>query len=130
MEFAGSDLMLVWKEQPSSGFQVEFSQKNNFPPRSTTKVRITDPETFSYTRTKLDAGWWYIRVSAAAEGGYTDPSPAVAVQMGVAGGADGTIPTDVDNVLQTPTTTKIIENGQVYILRNGIRYNILGFPAK
>ena len=130
MEFAGSDLMVVWKEQPSSGFQVEFSQKNNFPPRSTTKVRIADPETFSYTRTKLDAGWWYIRVSAAAEGGYTDPSPAVAVQMGVASGADGTIPTDVDNVLQTPTTTKVIESGQVYILRNGIRYNILGFPAK
>lgn len=129
MEFVGTDLKIVWKEQPSSGFQVEISSKSNFPPRSTTKIRLEDP-TASSTTTTLKAGVWYIRVMAVAEGGYTDPSDVVTVHMGVEGGADGTIPTDVDNVLQTPTTTKVIENGQVYILRNGIRYNILGFPAK
>ena len=126
MEFAGKDLKVVWKEQASSGFQVEFSTKNNFPPRSTTKVRIDDPAVFSCTHTGLSKGTWYIRVSAVAEGGYTEPSAVVAVQMGVEGGADGTIPTSVENLIQPSTPTKVIENGQVFILRNGKRYNLLG----
>ena len=126
MEFAGGDLKVVWKEQASSGFQIEFSTKSNFPPRSTTKVRVDDPTVFSHTQTGLAKGLWYIRVSAVAEGGYTDPSPVVAVQMGVEGGADGTIPTSVDNIQQTTIPTKVIENGQVFILRNGKCYNLLG----
>lgn len=66
--FAGNDVTVTWQEQASSGFQVDFSQKSNFPPRSTTKVRVDDPTVFTCTKTGLSKGTWYIRVSAVAEG--------------------------------------------------------------
>ena len=122
MEFAGSDLMVVWKEQPSSGFQVEFSQKSNFPPRSTTKVHVEDPTVFTCTKTGLKTGTWYIRVSAIAEGGLTEPSAMVTVYMGST--------TDLGNVSVDTTPIKVLENGQVIILRNGKRYTLLGNTAQ
>ena len=114
----GDQITITWKEQASSGFQVELCQKSNFPPRSTTKVRFEDPNTFSYTRSGLAEGTWYIRVMAAAEGGYTEPSKVVMVHMG------STV--DVDNVHMHNAPSKVIENGQLYILRNGKTYNVLG----
>ena len=116
--FAGNDVTVTWKEQASSGFQVEFSQKSNFPNRTTTKVRVDDPNVFTCTKTGLKAGTWYIRVSAVAEGGLTDPSEMVTVHMG------STV--DVDNVNVETTPIKVIENGHVVILRNGKTYNVLG----
>ena len=116
--FAGNEVTVTWKEQTSSGFQVEFSQKSNFPPRSTTKLRVDDPTVFTCTKKDLKTGTWYIRVLAAAEGGLTDPSEVVTVYMG------STV--DVDNVSVETTSSKVIENGQVIILRNGKRYNLLG----
>ena len=116
--FAGNEVTVTWKEQASSGFQVEFCQKSNFPNRSTIKVRVDDPTVFTCTRKDLKTGTWYIRVLAAAEGGLTDPSEVVTVYMG------STV--DVDNVSVETTSSKVIENGQVIILRNGKRYNLLG----
>jgi hypothetical protein len=110
--FAGNDVTVTWKEQASSGFQVEFSQKSNFPNRTTTKVRVDDPNVFTCTKTGLKTGTWYIRVSAVAEGGLTDPSEMVTVHMG------STV--DVDNVLVETAPIKVVENGHVLILRNGI----------
>lgn len=121
LDIAGSELSVVWRQQASSGFQVEFSTKSNFPPRSTTKVRIDEPTQFSCKVDDLAVGTWYIRVLAAAEGGYTEPSKVVTVKMGVPGGVSS-----VDDVPVTTTPTKIVENGHLYILRNGKRYNILG----
>ena len=130
LDIAGNDLKIVWKKQASSGFQVEISSKSNFPPRSTTKIRVDDPAAVSITTT-LDAGKWYIRMQAVAEGGYTESSEVIEINMGVAGGVDGLDdPAAVDNVTVTTTTTKIIEDGHVYILRNGKRYNILGTYAQ
>jgi hypothetical protein len=64
---------------------------------------------------------------AAQEGGYTNPSEVVEINMGVQGGVNGLEdPTAVDDVTISTTPTKIVENGNVYILRNGKRYNILG----
>jgi hypothetical protein len=77
---------------------------------------------YSYTFNDLEQGTWYIRVMAMAEGGYTEPSEIVTVNMGAASG--------VDDIVQTTTPTKIIENGQVFILRNGKRYNLLGGYAQ
>ena len=114
----GDQITITWKEQASSGFQVELCQKSNFPPRSTTRVRFEDPNTFSCTRSGLAEGTWYIRVMAAAEGGYTEPSKVVTVYMG------STV--DVDNVHMHNAPSKVIENGQLYILRNGKTYNVLG----
>ena len=73
----------------------------------------------------------YIRVKAAAEGGYTDPSDVVEINMGVEGGVSGIEDgSAVENVQTAITPIKIIENGQVYILRNGVRYNLLGRTAQ
>jgi len=36
----------------------------------------------------------------------------------------------VDDVTTVTPARKIIENGQVFIIKDGIRYNILGFPAR
>lgn len=120
--FAGNDVTVTWKEQASSGFQVEFSQKSNFPPRSTTKVHVEDPTVFTCTKTGLKTGAWYIRVSAIAEGGLTEPSAMVTVYMGST--------TDLGNVSVDTTPIKVLENGQVIIQRNGKRYNLLGGTAQ
>ena len=130
LDIAGEDLKIVWKQQASSGFQVEISGKTTFPPRSTTKIRIDETDVFS-TTTTLEPGKWYIRVKAAAEGGYTEPSDVVEINMGVEGGVSGIEDgSAVENVQTAITPIKIIENGQVYILRNGVRYNILGRTAQ
>ncbi len=130
LDIAGEDLKIVWKQQASSGFQVEISGKTTFPPRSTTKIRIDETDLFS-TTTTLEPGKWYIRVKAAAEGGYTEPSDVVEINMGVEGGVSGIEDgSAVENVQTAITPIKIIENGQVYILRNGVRYNILGRTAQ
>ena len=120
--FAGNDVTVTWQEQASSGFQVDFSQKSNFPPRSTTKVRVDDPTVFTCTKTGLSKGTWYIRVSAVAEGGLTEPSAVVTVYMGST--------TDLGDVSVDTNPIKVLENGQVYILRNGVRYNLLGRTAQ
>ena len=126
MDIVGEDIKVVWKQQASSGFQVEFSTSNTFAPRTTTKVRLSDPNATS-TTTTLKAGKWYIRVMAAAEGGYTTPSEVVQINMGVDGGVNGLEdPTAVDDITVSTTPTKIVENGNVYILRDGKRYNLLG----
>ena len=38
--------------------------------------------------------------------------------------------TDVENVVAPSTFTKVIENGQIYIIRDGVRYNALGAVVK
>ena len=120
--FAGNDVTVTWQEQASSGFQVDFSQKSNFPPRSTTKVRVDNPTVFTCTKTGLSKGTWYIRVSAVAEGGLTEPSAVVTVYMGST--------TDLGDVSVDTNPIKVLENGQVIILRNGKRYNLLGGTAQ
>ncbi len=120
--FAGNDVTVTWQEQASSGFQVDFSQKSNFPPRSTTKVRVDNPTVFTCTKTGLSKGTWYIRVSAVAEGGLTEPSAVVTVCMGST--------TDLGDVSVDTTPIKVLENGQVIILRNGKRYTLLGNTAQ
>jgi hypothetical protein len=126
IDIAGEDLKIVWKQQASSGFQVELSTRDSFAPRYTTKIRIDDPNATS-TTTTLKAGKWYIRMQAVAEGGYTESSKVVVINMGVADGVNGLEDTsDVDDVVISTTPTKVIENGHIYILRNGKRYNALG----
>ena len=41
-----------------------------------------------------------------------------------------TPPAGVEDVLVPNTTTKVIENGQMYIIRDGVRYNALGAVVK
>jgi hypothetical protein len=126
LNIAGEDVKIVWKQQASSGFQVEISSKSNFPPRSTTKIRVDDPTVF-HTTTTLKPGKWYIRMQAVAEGGYTASSEVVEINMGVDGGVNGLEnPSAVEDVTVSTTPIKIVENGHVYIIRDGKRYNVLG----
>ncbi len=41
-----------------------------------------------------------------------------------------TLPSAVEDVVVPNTTTKVIENGQIYIIRDGVRYNALGTVVK
>ncbi len=123
----GTTITVVWKEQASSGFQVEFSQNADFPKRQTKQFR-TDIYTFSYTfepSTKNDAhlGTWYMRVAAMKEGGLTEYSPVVQVVLTDQASA-------VDNSYIYSQPVKTVENGQVIIYRDGVRYDVLGNPAE
>ena len=118
----GNTLTVVWKEQLSSGFQVQIAQQNNFPPRFSQIRTLSEIDIFSYTFEGLDPGTWYIRVMAMAEGGYTEPSEVVTVTLNT--------PTATDEMQVLDRPTKLIENGRVYILRNGKTYDILGNSAQ
>lgn len=118
----GDAIPVVWKEQPSSGFQVEFSQNEKFPNRQTKKFR-TDAYTYSYTYEEMALGTWYIRVAAMKEGGLTDYSPVIKVVL-----TDQ--PSAIDNNYIYNQPVKTLENGQVVIYRSGKRYNVLGNVAE
>lgn len=111
------EVEVCWQEQLSSGFTIELSTNEKFAPRMTKKVK-TDAYTFCTTYTGVEPGTYYIRVSAVADAGLTDPSPVVTIQV--------MEPTALENVDAEQTTTKFFENGQVIIIRNGVRYNVLG----
>ena len=113
----GKSITVTWEKQVSSGFQVELSQQSDFPNRYTKRFR-TDYQTYTYTADKLEAGTWYIRVRAAAEGGYTEPSNVVIVEL-----MDDT---PVEDVLIPHTPTKLLKDGQLRIFRNGECYDLLG----
>lgn len=114
-----TSLTVEWQQQLSSGFSVELSMVETFSSRKTTLAK-TNEYTYAHTFTGLTEGIRYIRVKAVADGGYTDPSDVVRVYV--------LIPTAVDELQtdKTPRTRKVGENGQIYILRDGIRYTLLG----
>ena len=108
---------MKWQQQQSSGFQIEFSQSASFPGRSTKKYRV-DAYTYEYTYDNIAMGTWYVRVAAMKEGGLTDYSEVVSFVMQT--------PSAVVDVQMSNQPVKVIEDGQVFIYRNGKRYNILG----
>ncbi len=114
-----TSLTVEWQQQLSSGFRVELSTSENFPSRNTT-IAKTDQYTFSHTYTSLTEGLRYIRVKAVADEGYTDPSEVVKVYILTS--------TAVDNVsvADSKKACKVVENGQIYILRDGVKYSLLG----
>jgi hypothetical protein len=118
----GDAVTVVWKEQPSSGFEVQFSQNPDFPNRQLKKFR-TDVYTYSYTYEGMKLGTWYIRVAAMKEGGFTDYSPVVEVVL-----TDQMSDVENNHIYSQPVKT--VENGHVVIYRNGKRYNLLGNHAE
>ena len=108
---------MKWQQQQSSGFQIEFSQSASFPGRSTKKYRV-DAYTYEYTYDKIAMGTWYVRVAAMKEGGLTDYSEVISFIMQT--------PSAVVDVQMSNQPVKVIEDGQVFIYRNGKRYNLLG----
>ena len=115
--FSASSVTVKWQQQQSSGFQIEFSQSASFPGRSTKKYRV-DAYTYEYTYDNIAMGTWYVRVAAMKEGGLTDYSEVVSFVMQT--------PSAVVDVQMSNQPVKMVEDGQVFIYRNGKRYNILG----
>ena len=118
---SASSVTVKWQQQQASGFQIEFSQSASFPGRSTKKYRV-DAFTYEYTYDNIAMGTWYVRVAAMKEGGLTDYSEVINFMMQT--------PSAVEDVQISNQPVKVIENGRVYILRNGKRYNILGSIQK
>ena len=115
--FSASSVTVKWQQQQSSGFQIEFSQSASFPGRSTKKYRV-DAYTYEYTYDNIAMGTWYVRVAAMKEGGLTDYSEVVSFVMQT--------PSAVVDVQMSNQPVKMVEDGQVFIYRNGKRYNLLG----
>ena len=118
---SSTNVTVKWQEQVSSGYQVEFSQSASFPGRNTKKFR-TDLYTHEYTYEDIPEGTWYVRVAAKKEGGLTDYSNVVTFTVDITSGLE-------DNYI-SDRPRKTMENGQMFILRNGKRYNILGHYAQ
>ena len=116
-----NSVTVKWQNQVSSGYQVELCKSASFPSRSIKKSR-TDLYTHECTYDNIEEGTWYVRVAAMKEGGLTDYSEVVSFMV--------EIPSAVDDIHMSNLPTKIIENGQVYILRNGVRYDLLGRTAQ
>lgn len=116
-----NSVTVKWQNQVSSGYQVELCKSASFPSRSIKKSR-TDLYTHECTYDNIEDGTWYVRVAAMKEGGLTDYSEVVSFMV--------EIPSAVDDIHMSNLPTKIIENGQVYILRNGVRYDLLGRTAQ
>ena len=114
---SASSVTVKWQQQQSSGFQIEFSQSASFPGRSTKKYRV-DAYTYEYTYDNIAMGTWYVRVAAMKEGGLTDYSEVVSFVMQT--------PSAVVDVQMSNQPVKMVEDGQVFIYRNGKRYNLLG----
>jgi hypothetical protein len=118
---SASSVTVKWQQQQSSGFQIEFSQSASFPSRSTKKYRV-DAFTYEYTYDNIAMGTWYVRVAAMKEGGLTDYSEVVSFIMQT--------PSALVDVQMSNQPVKVIEDGQVFIYRNGKRYNLLGGIAQ
>jgi len=116
---AGPDVTIQWQDQPSGGFRVELSSSETFAPRKT-KSATEEMGATSHTYTGIADGVWYVRVKAVADGAYTDPSDVVTFTVG----ADATGLQSANCNLQP--VSKILENGVVYILRDGHKYTTLG----
>ena len=119
-KIVGNSITVTWQQQVSSGFQVEISSQKDFPNRYTKRFR-TDYQTYTCTVNDLDAGTWYIRVKAAAEGGYTEPSEVVSVNL--------VNDTPVGNISTQQRPTKFLKDGRLRIYRNSECYDVLGNPV-
>jgi hypothetical protein len=112
-----TSVTVKWKQQQSSGFQVEFSQSASFPNRSTKKYR-TDLYSHEYTYEDIAEGTWFVRVAAMQEGGLTDYSEVVSFIV--------EIPSAVGDIHTSSQPIKVIEDGRMVIYRNGNRYSATG----
>lgn len=117
----GSEIEVCWQEQASSGFRVELATAESFAPRVTKTVK-TDAFTYCNTYIDLTPGTYYLRVKAVADGGNTDPSETVKVQLEAA--------TALPNMSAGHKVQKLVRDGQILILRDGKQYNLLGAPVE
>jgi hypothetical protein len=66
----------------------------------------------------VDPGTYYLSVKAVADGVLTDPSEVVSVIVAA--------PEGLEQTEGESTVRKAVENGQLVIIRDGVRYSALG----
>ena len=113
----GTEVPVCWQEQPSSGFRVEMSTATSFAARLTKSAKV-DLYTYCHSFTQVEPGTYYLRVRAVADAALTEPSEVVSVVVEA--------PAALDNTQEGKTIQKVVENGEIVIIRDGIRYSILG----
>lgn len=117
----GKELRVAWEEQNALGFRAELSTATSFAGRLT-KIKSTDAFVYECTYTDVKPGTYYLRLKALSENGYTEPSEVLTIYVEE--------PTALENVNFDNRSYKTIENGQVIIIRNGKKYNMLGQTLK
>ena len=117
----GTDVEICWQQQPSSGFRIELSTAETFPGRKT-KVANQDYDKYCYTYEDKEAGVYYVRVMALADGAWTEPSETVSFVLET--------PTGIGQTEQFGAPAKIIRNGQLLIRVNAEWLDVLGNRVK
>ena len=113
----GSEITVCWQEQLSSGFKAELSTATSFAARLTKNKRV-DLYTYCCTFTDVQPGTYYLRVSAVADGELTAPSQVVSIVVETK--------TFIQNTKEERRTVKRVEDGQIVIIRDGVRYSVIG----
>ena len=113
----GTEVEVCWQQQASSGFRVEMSTSTAFAGRQTKAAVVTLNE-YCHTYTDVEPGTYYVRVKAVADGVYTDPSAVVQFEV--------VAPSALVNTGAEATVRKVLENGQLIIIRDGVRYSVVG----
>lgn len=117
----GSEITVTLDQTLNNGFRVELCQDASFPSRQV-KVKTLKLGTYSCTYTDLAPGEYFIRAKAVkSDGGYTATCEPVRVFL-----EEGTALHEVP----ANKAIKIVENGQVFIIRGGRKFTILGTPAE
>lgn len=100
---SGNSIEICWQEQPSRGFRVELSTDATFIPRNT-KVKSVEAYTYCTTYTDLTTNTYYIRVKAANNEGFTDPSETVQIMLKNNTGINDVYINSFDGYIQTDAT--------------------------
>ena len=112
-----TDVEICWQQQPSSGFRIELSTVETFAGRKT-KVATQDFDKYCYTYEDKEAGVYYVRVMALADGAWTEPSEVVSFTLET--------PDAVEQTEQPNAPAKVIRDGQLLILRAGEYFDLFG----
>ena len=113
----GTEVEVCWQQQASSGFRVEMSTSTAFAGRQT-KAAVVNLNEYCHTYTDVEPGTYYVRVKAVADGIYTDPSEVVQFEV--------VAPSALEETGAEATVRKVVENGQLVIIRDGERYSVMG----
>jgi len=120
----GQSIRIRWSETPNNGFRVELSTASTFTARQL-KVKTVEMDNYSVAYDDMADGTYYVRVKTKTNESYTDPSPAVSFVYVAQEPVQ-----DAIHDVNANKAQKIVENGQVYILRGGKKFTILGTPAE
>lgn len=113
----GLDVEVCWQQQASSGFRIELSTKESFPGRKT-DVAEEEYTTWCHTFANVEPETYFIRVMAAADGAWTEPSEVVKIVVQT--------PTALRPVHATDKPAKVMRDGQLLIFINGEYFDMFG----